>query len=148
MLLNRTEQYKAEMAVRRYVDWLSEAEDDLSAARDLLRLKRYSKACFFAQQAAEKALKALLMYRAGVFETTHSVVRLLEVSSDHGIEVPDELFRTAEELDRLYIPTRYPNAWPYGPPHVHYDEEDARRAVENAGAVFRFVGEQIKEAPR
>ncbi|RLI06677.1 DNA-binding protein, partial [Candidatus Bathyarchaeota archaeon] len=90
------------MAVRRYLDWLREAEDDLSAAKDLLRLGRYSKACFFAQQAAEKALKALLIKRAGVFETTHSVLRLLEVLGEHGLEVPSELFEKAEALDRLY----------------------------------------------
>jgi len=137
----------ANMAMRRYLDWLREAEDDLSAARDLMRLGRYSKACFFAQQAAEKALKALLMRRAGVFEITHSVVRLLEVASEHGLRVPDELFRRAEALDRLYVPTRYPSVWPHGPPHVHYGEEDARRAVEDAEEVLRFVGEQIEGAP-
>ena len=135
------------MAVRRYLDWLREAEDDLSAAKDLLRLGRYSKACFFAQQAAEKALKALLIKRAGVFETTHSVLRLLEVLSEHGLEVPSELFEKAEALDRLYVPTRYPNVWPYGPPHVHYGQEDARRAIGDAEAIFRFVGEEVERAP-
>ena len=133
--------------MRRYLDWLREAEDDLLAARELLELGRYSKACFFAQQAAEKALKAMLIYKAGVFEITHSVVRLLEVALEHGIEVPGELFERAEALDSLYIPTRHPNAWPYGPPHIHYDEEDARRAIGDAEAILKFVGTEVEGAP-
>ena len=132
------------MAARRYLDWLREAEDDLSTAKDLLRLGRYSKACFFAQQAAGKALKALLVNRAGVFEPTHSVLRLLEVASEHGLEVPRELLGKAEALDRFHIPTRYPNVWPYGPPHIHYGLEDARRAIEYAEAIFKFVGNEIR----
>ncbi len=45
----------------------------MAAAIDLLRLGRYSKACYFAQQAAEKALKALLIKRLNRYEHTHSV---------------------------------------------------------------------------
>ncbi|HWQ16438.1 MAG TPA: HEPN domain-containing protein [Sulfolobales archaeon] len=40
----------------RYRDWLDEAIDDLEAAGEMQRLGRYSKACFFSHQAAEKAL--------------------------------------------------------------------------------------------
>ncbi|BDR91667.1 HEPN domain-containing protein [Vulcanisaeta souniana] len=34
---------------QRWVDWLDEARDDLDAAIDLMRLGRYSKACYLAQ---------------------------------------------------------------------------------------------------
>jgi len=47
-------------AMSRYLDWLDEARDDLESAEYLLNGGRYSKACFYAQQAAEKAVKALL----------------------------------------------------------------------------------------
>lgn len=51
------------MSWERWADWLQDAEDDLAA--DLARLGRYAKACFHAQQAAEKALKALPIAKAG-----------------------------------------------------------------------------------
>ncbi len=117
---------------QRWIDWLDEARDDLAAAIDLLRLGRYSKACYFAQQAAEKALKALLIKRLNRYEHTHSVRELLEILRDNGINVGDG-------LDRYYVLTRYPNAWPSGAPHRHYTEEDARRAVDHAGRVVSFV---------
>ena len=47
----------------RGLDWYYEARDDLEAALDLMKLGRYSKACYFSQQCAEKALKALLIYK-------------------------------------------------------------------------------------
>ncbi len=136
------------MSMRRYVDWLREAEDDLAAAEDLLKLGRYSKACFFAQQAAEKALKALLMRKAGVFAHTHSVVELLRLAQDHGIPVPEALGQAAERLDRLYVPTRYPNVWPSGAPFEHYSEEDAREAVKHAREVLAFARGEIEGAAR
>ncbi|WP_054842868.1 HEPN domain-containing protein [Vulcanisaeta distributa] len=117
---------------QRWVDWLDEARDDLAAAIDLMRLGRYSKACYFAQQAAEKALKALLIRRLNRYEHTHSVRELLEILRNNGVDVSDELIRVGDELDRYYVPTRYPNAWPSGAPHRHYTEEDARRAVDHA----------------
>ena len=136
------------MSMRRYVDWLREAEDDLAAAEDLLRLGRYSKACFFAQQAAEKALKALLMKRAGLFARTHSVVELLRLAREHGIPVPEGLGRAAERLDRFYVPTRYPSVWPSGAPFEHYDEGDAREAIGHAREVLAFARAEIEGAAR
>ncbi len=124
---------------QRWVDWLDEAKDDLAAAIDLMRLGRYSKACYFAQQAAEKALKALLIKRLNRYEHTYSVRELLEILRNNGVDVGDDLIRIGDELDRYYVQTRYPNAWPSGAPHKHYTEEDARRAVDHASRVVGFV---------
>lgn len=61
----------------RYRDWLDEATDDLEAARELYELGRYGKACFFSHQAAEKALKVLMIKKLGVYNTIHSAGELL-----------------------------------------------------------------------
>ena len=124
---------------QRWVDWLDEAEDDLATATDLLRLGRFSKACYFAQQAAEKALKALLIKRLNRYVHTHSVRELLEFVREGGISVGEDLLRVGDMLDRYYVPTRYPNAWPSGAPHRHYTENDAREAIEYASKVMDFV---------
>ncbi|MGB9705851.1 MAG: HEPN domain-containing protein [Pyrobaculum sp.] len=127
------------MSWERWADWLSDAEDDLAAALDLVRLGRYAKACFLAQQAAEKALKALLIAKSGRYARSHSVLALVLEAERLGLAPPPELREAAEELDRHYVPSRYPNAWPWGPPHAHYRAADAEKCIKNAEAVLEYV---------
>ena len=131
------------MAASRYADWLREAKDDLETARYLLEGGRYSKACFHAHQAAEKAVKALLIRRCGRYEEIHSVAGLLAIAREH-IHVTEELMLKGNRLDRHYIPTRYPNAWPAGAPHQRYTKEDAEEAVVDAATLFEFVEEKTR----
>ena len=56
---------------------LDEARDDFTSAEILLREGRYSKVCFLSQQAAEKAIKALLIFKFKKFEKIHSVAELV-----------------------------------------------------------------------
>ena len=132
--------------VSRYLDWLREAEDDLSAAIALKKLGKFSKACFFAQQAAEKSLKALIMKRAGKYEPTHSIYQLLKKTEEYGIKVDENLRRAGKKLDRFYVMTRYPNVWPEGAPFEYYDEKDAEEAIELAKNIFDFVRRSVEEA--
>ena len=44
-------------------DWLSQAGKDLGQAEDSRKAGRHEWACFAAQQAAEKAVKALHLYK-------------------------------------------------------------------------------------
>jgi len=122
--------------------WLSEAEWDLETARILHREKRFNASTFYAHQSAEKAVKALL-YHVNEALQSCSVRVLLEryftktSSRDSGIEA--ELLTCARELDRHYIPSRYPNALPAGTPHEAYDEETSRRAIECALRILEYV---------
>jgi HEPN domain-containing protein len=60
--------------------WLNTAQADLVHARGPLRRGgRYEFLCFHAQQAAEKALKAVLILRAVAFARTHDLVRLADL---------------------------------------------------------------------
>ncbi|OYT48227.1 MAG: DNA-binding protein [Desulfurococcales archaeon ex4484_42] len=119
--------------------WLSEALWDYETALILHRERRYNAAAFYAHQAAEKAVKALLYY-VNEAPWGHSVRVLLErYFSKVGIEMDDKLLSYARELDRHYIPSRYPNAHPAGTPHEAYDEETSKRALEAAKKVIDFV---------
>jgi len=51
---------------------------------------------------------------------------------------PRELVEKAKELDRHYIPTRYPNLHPEGAPMDYYTRADAERAVRYAGEILEF----------
>jgi HEPN domain-containing protein len=61
--------------VERSKDWLDEAEGDLAHAQNDLKGGFYNWACFSAQQAAEKACKAVFQ-RMGAEAWAHSVADL------------------------------------------------------------------------
>jgi len=118
--------------------WFEEARWDYETAVILHRERRYNAAAFYAHQAAEKAVKALL-YRINEVPWGHSVRILLERYFRGSGAEEHELLTYARELDRHYIPSRYPNAYPEGTPHEAYDEETSRRALEAAKKIMDFV---------
>ncbi|MEM0094119.1 MAG: HEPN domain-containing protein [Thermofilum sp.] len=123
--------------------WLSEALWDLETAEILHREKRFNASAFYSHQAAEKACKALL-YHVNEAPWGHSVRELLaRYFSRLGVSPPEELMVHARELDRHYIPSRYPNAHPSGTPHEAYDEEVSKRALSAAREVVRYVREAL-----
>jgi HEPN domain-containing protein len=90
-------------------EWLNRAESNLARTRvgqgqsgvyleDL---------CFDAQQAAEKATKAVLLHRGVQFPYIHDLERLFGLVEQSGQPVPDEV-RAAETLTDYAGITRYP----------------------------------------
>ncbi len=121
--------------------WLDEALWDFETAKILHREKRYNAASFYAQQAAEKAAKALLYY-VNEAPWGHSIRVLIErYFRSRNITVNQKLLIYARELDRHYIPSRYPNAYPTGMPHEAYDKETSERALEASMKIIDFVKE-------
>ncbi len=72
----------------------------------------------------------------------HSISRMLQHLPEN-YRPPKELIDKAKELDRHYIPTRYPNFHPEGAPMDYYSEEDARRAIKYAEEIIRFCRDKI-----
>ncbi len=50
-----------------------------------------------------------------------------------------ELIELAKELDKAYIPTRYPNVHPEGSPYEIYTENEAKRLIEYAKKLSNTV---------
>ena len=97
-----------ELAVR----WLEKAEHDLITGRQTLLLADgpTDTVCFHAQQAAEKALKALLTLHRVEFPRTHELLRLLDLAIAYLPALED--FR--EELAHISdysVDVRYPDDW-------------------------------------
>ena len=65
-----------------------------------------------------------------------------------GKEINDDLLSCARELDRHYIPARYPNAHPSGTPHEAYDSEASQRALNCSKKILNFVEEILCEKQR
>jgi len=121
--------------------WLEQARNDLRDARGVAeKLSSHALACYLSQQAAEKALKALLLAH-GNEPWGHSVGLLLNEAAAFG-DVPAEVARAAV-LDAYYIPTRYPNGLPGGVADDVYGPEDSAETIALAEAVVRFVSEAI-----
>ncbi len=125
------------------IRWFDEALWDLDTAHILYENKRWNAAAFYSHQAAEKAVKALL-YHVNESSLGHSIRMLLErYFKKIGRNAPEELLYCARELDRHYIPSRYPNAHPAGTPHEAYDEKTARIALECSRKIIDYVKQVI-----
>ncbi|MET1159352.1 MAG: HEPN domain-containing protein [Thermoprotei archaeon] len=130
--------------VSRSSDWMRQAIRDLEHAKKSIELGDYEWACFAAQQAGEKAVKALYQ-ELGIEVWGHSISRMLSQLPPE-YRPPEELIERAKELDRHYIPTRYPNFHPEGAPMDYYTREDALRAVSYAEEIIRFCRDKITQA--
>lgn len=120
-------------------DWLAQAQRDHEQAKSSDKEKRYEWACFAAQQAAEKAVKALHL-AIGEEAWGHVVAKLLQ---ELPMQVPDELIDKGMVLDSYYIPARYPNGHPEGSPFEHYGQLQSREAIQYAGEIIEFVRVQM-----
>jgi HEPN domain-containing protein len=117
---------------------VSQAKADLKTARDDLERENYYASCFFSQQSAEKALKALLILKGFRAIITHSTLELVRRCSEI-----DERFKAfvdpCKELDKHYIGSRYPNFYPEGAPFEYYTREDAEKCLSYAESILREV---------
>ena len=85
-------------------NWWKQAEKDLKAAKDSFNTNNFDWASFQAQQASEKALKALLIKSSGKFPKIHDLVRLGEK-----VGLPEKYLEKCKELTLVYVYTRYPD---------------------------------------
>lgn len=122
-------------------DWLRQAERDMAQAEDARRAERHEWACFAAQQTAEKAVKALHL-SLGQEAWGHVIARLLRELPE-SVTVPEEFVDQARVLDNFYIPTRYPNGHPEGPPFEHYGTLQSEEAIRYAGTILNFARVQM-----
>lgn len=121
--------------------WLDTAEDDLDSARILKAEGKFAHSCFHAQQAGEKALKAV-WYFSDADPWGHSIRKLIEdlEEIDAGLfQSVKSLTQAGTVLDRFYIATRYPNGLPEITPREAFFKEDAEACLESAGAIFQKV---------
>lgn len=115
---------------------MDQAERDLELAEKCVLDGFYEWACFLSQQASEKAVKAVFQALGGE-AWGHSVTDLL-LELPEGYRPSMRLVDLAKEIDKAYIPTRYPNAHPSGPPYKYYTRREAERLVSNAKEIIGY----------
>lgn len=126
--------------MNRHRDWLDQAKRDLGWARLDIRYEYWEWACFTAQQAAEKAVRALLMVRGDSVWGLAITPMLRQLADPDG---PAELITYAQLLDTYYIPTGYPNGFAEGKPADYYNEGNAQEALHAAEALVWFCDDHI-----
>lgn len=115
---------------------MTQAGRDLRHARHAREDGDFEWACFAAQQAAEKAVKALAMGLGGE-PWGHSVTSLL-VALPEAQRAPEHLIEAAKVLDKHYVQPRYPNGFDSGAPGDYYTKGEADTAIIHAEGILDF----------
>ena len=124
---------------KEYKIWLDKASDDLNWTKSNIKQKVYYGACFTAQQSAEKALKAFLLFKKGRFEKVHDLVKLLNTCATNNKEFIRFKTKVAK-LSFYYIQSRYPDISELD----IFTAAQAQEAYEIAENIFQFVSEKIR----
>jgi HEPN domain-containing protein len=93
--------------------------------------------CFDAQQAAEKAIKAVFVCRGESFPFIHDLDRLLGMLETNGLKIPKYVW-DADELSPFAAGTRYPGEL------QPVKQRTYRRAIRIAAAVVRWAERQVE----
>ena len=118
-------------------DWLSRATGALALAKQTKPDDAFwEDQCFLAQQAAERALKAVHLRRNVTFRYTHDLEELGKALENNGLTIPD-LVKDAIILTRYAVETRYPG------PVEPVTEEEYYEALRLADAVVAWATQII-----
>jgi len=118
--------------------WCEKARRDLITAQNGLLDTREvfpDIICFHAQQAAEKYLKAYLVFLDQEFPRTHALEDLVLIATSIDA-VAKNLFTIASELTPYAVEIRYPDS-------PSPSSEDAHEALESAESIRDYVLEKI-----
>jgi len=118
-------------------DWLKRARSNLAIARGPVSDDVFwEDLCFEAQQAAEKALKAVLLSKNIPFRFVHDLAELLTLLEKNKVFLPDQI-RSAASLTDYAVEARYPG--PFEP----VTESEFKEAIRIAEAVVAWAKSQI-----
>ncbi len=111
----------------------AQARADYAAAVTLLDAGVYFASVFFAQQAAEQALKAANIQKHGKMPRGHNLVHMC-----NALEAPMEVMNAAAELNPEFLATRSPEAVT-GVPSQNYDRKSARLHLKCAQTIVDWI---------
>lgn len=119
--------------------WFDQAQHDLEVAKSNFGSGFYSDACYMSEQAAQKGLKAFMIYHGKRHVWEHSVQELAKIGSHYDKEF-EGVVEAGMVLDRYYVPTRYPDALASpAVPYKSYIAKDASEAISLAEKIIAMV---------
>ncbi len=120
--------------------WLAYSEENLEAAKVLLKSELFNPCLHNIQQSIEKALKALFIERRIPFKKTHNILELKTILENEGISVvlsEDD----CDFLDSIYLPTKYPIGSAL--PNFYPDKEICKSSIRLAERVIVEVKNEL-----
>lgn len=122
------------------IDWIKAAETDLKSAKTLgIETDLSAPIAFHSQQAAEKAIKAIILKKNHKISKTHDLMKLAkeaEITSD-------DIVTNLKYLNRFYQPTRYPDAIAGSLETGLPTKQEADTALQSAKEIVEFIRKQI-----
>lgn len=120
-------------------NWWKQAKNDLEKAKVLFGSKNFDGSAFFCQQAAEKSLKALVLFKNRKKSAEgHSLVYLGKIAG-----LPDSYFTGLKKLSPQYYIARYPDMTEEVPYEL-YDEKLAKEFLDISEDVIKWIEKQLK----
>ena len=124
-------------------DWMSAAHDDLELIQEIIHNENLTNlVAFHSQQAIEKSFKSILEEYDGNVPRMHNLETLLPKVNRHVTFIDAEL-DLFEDLDKLYIDSRYPGDFgllPNGKPTI----DEAKKFYELALLIHEAVTVALK----
>ena len=117
--------------------WMRQANSDWAVAELTAEKGFHSQACYHYCQAAEKALKGLLISLGSLPPYSHALDRLVDSLEAEGLEVTTLRGLHLKALSRMNSETRYPSD--SEAPADRFDEQDSEQARSVAEQVMAFT---------
>lgn len=108
------------------------AKRDMKISQFNFSGKIYDAAAFYAQQAAEKTLKALSIEKKGTFKKSHDLVELAAE-----VQAPSNVVKLCAIVSPAYTGTRYPDMPELG------TREDVKEVIEASKGVMKWVSSKL-----
>lgn len=131
------------MSVRdEFLNWFEEARSDLHHSEASYNIGDYNRACFAAQQAVEKASRALVLHVLGEYSHSHDLVKIYgRIKNSISIELDES---SLAKLSVYYTIARYLNAG-LERPSIEIKIEHAREALSFARRVLDEIEKIIRD---
>ena len=117
--------------------WLRQAQSDFAVGKLTEKEGFHSQACYHYSQAAEKALKGLLISLGTLPPYSHSLDRLAEEIRRQGVDISTFQDIHLKAISRMNSETRYP--YDDEAPTDRFDDKDSAQARDVAHQVLAFV---------
>ena len=113
------------------LEWLKRARSSLLHSQNVIEGVYLDDLCFDAQQAAEKAIKAVLIHQKIRFPFIHDLAELLSLAEQSGVMLPEDV-KQGIRLTR-YAVARYPGVL------ETVTQDEYREAIRLAEIVVRWA---------
>ena len=125
------------------LEWLEYAESDMELAKKgkVSRKIKFETLCFHAQQAAEKTIKAVLIFNHIDFPKTHEIEVLLKILTKNDVNIPKPVAES-KYLTKYAVTKRYPGE------EMEVNKKEYNEAVKVASLVLKWAKLITQQKPK